>query len=78
MISGATYLVIFDFDYNISDVEKVVFTFKGNEFVTKAYPDDATFSDGKILVPLMQEDTRCGSILLPEVQTVSKAESIWI
>lgn len=57
MIAGATYLIIFDFDYNIEDVDKVVFTFKANESVTKAYPDDATFSDGKILVPLMQEDT---------------------
>lgn len=57
MISGATYLVIFDFDYQIEDVEKVIFTFQGKSTITKSYPETATYSDGKILIPLMQEDT---------------------
>lgn len=57
MISGATYLLILDYGGDISAVDKVVFTMSGGNDVKKSYPTDVSYSNGKFLVPLKQEET---------------------
>lgn len=56
---GETKIILVDCEeVNIDLVDKAIFTIKGADSVTKTYPgDDVSFSDGKFLINLFQEDT---------------------
>lgn len=59
MISGANYLLVFDFPQGVTGIDKIVFTLTNQlETVTKNYPATVSYSSGQLIVPLTQEDTK--------------------
>lgn len=52
---GITVDLFIDED-NYDEISKTIFTFNKNG-ITKVYPEDVSYSDGKYLVKLSQEDT---------------------
>ena len=58
MMSGATYIVLFEFDETIIDsIDTVIFTFAGLNTITKKYPKEVVYKDGLFAVSFTQEDT---------------------
>lgn len=58
MKSGETSILIVGCAIDdISLVDRVIFTIKGAEIVTKSYPGQVTYSEGNFAIPLTQEDT---------------------
>ena len=58
MMSGATYIVLFEFDETIIDnIDTVIFTFAGLNTITKEYPKEVVYKDGLFAVSFTQEDT---------------------
>lgn len=58
MMSGATYIVLFEFDETIiNNIDTVIFTFAGLNTITKKYPKEVVYKDGLFAVSFTQEDT---------------------
>lgn len=58
MMSGATYIVLFEFDETMIDnIDTVIFTFAGLNTITKKYPKEVVYKDGLFAVSFTQEDT---------------------
>lgn len=81
MKSGETALIAFRVkNIDIASVDAVIFTLKGASFITKNYPsDDVTYSDGRFVVALYQEDTIAlgnGKRVLVEAQINSGDKSV--
>lgn len=58
MMSGATYIVLFEFDETmINNIDTVIFTFAGLNTITKKYPKEVVYKNGLFAVSFTQEDT---------------------
>lgn len=58
MMSGATYIVLFEFDETMIDnIDTVIFTFAGLNTITKKYPKEVVYKEGLFSVSFTQEDT---------------------
>ncbi|MCQ2770889.1 MAG: hypothetical protein MJ236_03720 [Clostridia bacterium] len=58
MKSGANYLVVFNCDTDITVVESIIVTFSGMCKIKKTYPNQISYSNKQMTIPLTQEDTQ--------------------
>lgn len=67
MKSGANYVILANLDIDVSKVDKIIFTLRGEKnTLTKFYPDDVTITDKVCSILLYQEDTQAleGTVLI--------------